>query len=406
MNSEGRALRGVMCPKGGVMRLILAMTVSVGTLSCGQDKTPSCEDGFEKKNDRWCVYTEAPLVIPDDAAPTEDELGESQQPEEPDVPEEPTPEPPDESDPVDPTEYLHESDAVEPTLTLSQIEQGIVDAIATVRSIDPAPLHEVYEAVQDYGVLSPRDLMALDDTGAIAGSAGCPNYSWDYYWENQRDYWRDACTVADGGSFSGYAYSYDKGGYLDWDETYEYAGHAYYSGSAKVIDGLGYTFIGAGSSNYYERQRTSTLDWTFYNSINGNFRTDNPLYADTWLARDLNVNMYIYATRAAADDSTYTSLAASISGLDGVVNAVRFEETLLYSEAIGSMCELEPSGKISLRGPEGNWYETEFHGPKYSGAGSFPPDCDSCGTVYFRGQSIGEVCPDFTTLREWERPWL
>jgi len=388
------------------MRLTWTVAMPLMLISCGQDKSAPCEAGFEKKNGRWCVYTEAPLIVPEEGATEDDEPGESQQSDEPDTPGEPdTPDTPDTPDPIDPTDYLHESETVEPTLTLAQIEQGIVDAIATVQSIDPAPLHAVYQAAQEDGAATPTELMALADTGAIAGARGCPNYNWDYYWENKRDYWRDACTVPEGGSFSGYAYSYDKGSYLDWDETYNYAGHAYFNGSAKVVDGLGYTFIGAGSSNYYERERTSTSDWTYYHSVSGNFRSDNPLYADTWLARDLNIYLYLYATRAAADDSTYVSLSASISGLDDTINAVRFEETLLYSEAIGSMCELEPSGKVALRGPEGNWYEAEFHGPKYSGAGSFPPDCDSCGTVYFRGQNIGEVCPDFTTLRVWERPW-
>lgn len=385
------------------MKPVWTIVLGLSLVSCGDDETAACTEGFEKKNGRWCVYTEAPLVVIDDAGETPEDTPNTP-PE--DTPAEPTqPDPPIEDPVDDPTDYVHDIETVAPALSLSQIEAGIAEAIWTVQSIDPAPLHAVYLGAQTNGAATPTELSSLEDTGDIYAARGCPAYDWDYYWENKRDYWRDACTVSEGGSFSGYAYSYDHGSYTDWSDTYNYAGYAYYSGSAKVVDGFGHTFIGAGSSSYYERERTSTLDWTYSQSVNGNFRTDNPLYADTWLAKDINVSLYLYATKVAETGAVYVDLSASISGLEGTVNAVRFEETLLYSESLGSMCELEPSGKISLRGPEGNWYEAEFHGPKYSGAGAFPPDCDSCGPVYFRGQLLGEVCPDFSGLREWDRPW-
>jgi hypothetical protein len=98
---------------------------------------------------------------------------------------------------------------------------------------------------------------------------------------------------------------------------------------------------------------------------------------------------------------------ASVSGLTGELSAVRLNNIYMYSENLGSMCGIEPSGSIAVRDYAGNWYEAEFDGPKYYGAGTFPPDCDSCGRVYWRGELLGTVCPDFGLLVDWEeRPWL
>ncbi len=354
-------------------------------LGCGDAETPACDEGFVKKNGRWCVYEEAPLVIEGAPDPGPD----------PD-PDPGTDDPTDTEDPVDPSDYVTETEEIVPLLTLSEVELGIKDAIETVRTIDPAPLHELYLDAQTDG----------DDE--------CPSYDEEYSGEYpDRLYWRDACTVAAGASFSGYVYSYDFGSYIDSSETYDYAGYAYYNGSSKVVDGQGNTFIGAGYSSYYERTHISGGYSTFYNSISGNFRTDNPAYADTWLARDLNLSIYVYGHRYAEDtsgsiqDTVNVSYSASLSGLEGDINAVRLDDVYIYPESEGSMCDLEPAGLIALRDEAGSWYEVEFDGPKYSGAGAFPPDCDGCGRVYFRGQLLGEVCPDFSGIQTWDdRAWL
>jgi hypothetical protein len=349
--------------------------VLLGLLAgCGDGTTPPCDAGFVKVDGRWCVYEEAPLVI---------RAGGDDDPEP-----EPEPEPVEEDDPVDPSEYIKEAEPVEPLLSLAQIEAGIGAAIDTVQSIDPAPLHAVYRQVRADGDLS------------------CPSYDEEYTLDYpDRLYWRDACTVGAGASFSGYVYSYDFGSYIDSSETYEYGGYAYYNGSAKVVDSQGHTFIGSGYSSYYERTHLSNNDVTFYSSLSGNFRTDNPDYAGTWLERDLNISLHLSGTLY---EEGYTAIAydVSMSGLEGAINAIRLDDVYLYAEDLGSMCELEPAGLIGLRDEAGSWYEVEFDGPKYWGAGAFPPDCDGCGRVYFRGQLLGEVCPDFSRLQTFEhRPW-
>jgi len=338
---------------------------------CGDAETPACAEGFIKKQGRWCVFDEGASGL--SSAETNPEgSGESQEVE----------------------DYVHDPKDPEVALGLAEIEQAMEEAVQIVRWVDPAKMHDAYDQVEADG----------DDN--------CPEYDDEYYEDNERYHWRDACAVASGGSFSGYAYTNYYGAYLDESETYDYSGHAYFNGSARIEDSRGNTFIGGGSSSYYERRHTSSGDGAFYQSMNGNYRFDEPGYEGSWLAADLSVSVYHTSTMYVDDADHYGGAFsvfwdASISGIVGEINSLRLEDVYMYSENLGSMCEIEPSGTIAVRDNDGNWYEAEFDGPKYYGAGAFPPDCDGCGKVYWRGELLGEVCPDFGVLVNWtERPWL
>ena len=355
------------------------------SLGCGSAETPDCDPGFVKKQGRWCVFDEAAL------GPGEDEelnsgSGGDVSGSGGDVS--------GSDDGQSTDEYVFEPEEPQVDLTLEEIEWAMEEAIRIVRWIDPGKMHDAYDQVE------------------ADGDENCPSYDEEYYEENERFHWRDACAVGSGGSFSGYAYSNYYGEYSDESGYYDYAGHAYFNGSARVEDSRGNTFIGGGYSSYYERHRNYTGDGTFYQNMSGNYRFDDPNYYGTWLAEDINVSLY-HQSNMYVDDADHYGGAfsvfwnASISGLVGVVNALRLSNVYMYSENTGSMCEIEPSGIFAVRDSSGNWYEAEFDGPKYTGAGAFPPDCDSCGRVYWRGELLGEVCPDFGLLVNWEdRPWL
>ena len=68
------------------------------------------------------------------------------------------------------------------------------------------------------------------------GTRIVPDYDEEYYDENLRYHWRDACSVGSGGSFAGYAYTNYYGEYTTDNEFYDYAGHAYFNGSARIED--------------------------------------------------------------------------------------------------------------------------------------------------------------------------
>lgn len=365
----------------------LALIVTFLGLGCQGEERGECRDGFVRKQGRWCVFDENAISAGSNAAAgSESSSGSSgsgssgsQSPGNDSGPDE---------------EYIHDAPEPQVEFDLGQIEWAMEEAIRLVRWIDPAKVHDVYEAVE------------------LDGNEECPDYDEEYYEENEQYHWRDSCAVSSGGSFSGYVYSYDYGDHWNENETIHYDGRAYFRGSARVIDGRGNTFVGAGSSNYYERSSVWTDDKTFYQNMSGNFRFDGHEYDETWLSQDLNVQITHSSDRYVDDGDHYGGAFsvywnASISGLTGQLSAVRLSNLYMYSENIGSMCEIEPSGSIAVRDYAGNWYEAEFDGPKYYGAGIFPPDCDSCGRVYWRGELLGTVCPDFDLMVDWEdRPWL
>ncbi len=354
----------------------------LGTFGCQEEpERAPCKEGFVRAQERWCVFDEAYFPMQSEDA---EDVGV----------EVPDQEEGNDSNETDASEYVHESDTPAVKLSLEEIEMAVEDAILLVRWIDPAKLHDAYDNSESYG------------------DESCPSYDEEYFEERGQYHWRDACTVGAGGSFSGYAYSYYYGDYITDNGAYDYDGHAYLRGSARVIDGRGNTLIAAGSSSYWERTHYQHGDRTFSLSMSGNFRSDDPAHYGTWLAEDLNVSLSYSGTQYAhrADrigGGFYASWNASVSGIVGEINSVQLNDIFMYSEDEGSMCELEPSGSISIRDSEGNWYQTEFDGPKYQGAAAFPPDCDSCGRVFWRGELLGEICPDFGLLVDWEeRPWL
>jgi len=373
----------------------LWVSISLVGLGCQGEEQAACKEGFTRKQGRWCVFDEELLGLTgeggDGGGTVTDGGSSGSQGGSGDGSGNGGGSQADADD-----EYIYDAPEPEVEFDLAQIEWAMEESIRIVRWIDPAKMHMSYKTVEE------------------DGNDECPEYDEEYYEENdgERYHWRDACSVSSGGSFAGYAYTYDYGDHWNENETVHYGGHAYFNGSARVIDGRGNTFVGAGNSGYWERSSVWTDDKTFYQNMSGNFRFDDPNYYGSWLAEDLNVSVYHYSDMYVDDADHYGGAYsvywnASISGLTGELSAVRMTNMYMYSENLGSMCGIEPSGSIAVRDREGNWYEAEFDGPKYYGAGTFPPDCDSCGRVYWRGELLGTVCPDFELLVDWEeRPWL
>jgi len=356
-------------------------------LGCQGSESDDCKPGFVKKQGRWCVFDEELLGLTEASdgggSSSSDDGGSNNGSSGGGV-----------DNGEEDEEYVHNAPEPEVAFTLNEISEAMEEAILIVRGIDPGKFH-----------------MSYGDVEAL-GDENCPEYDEEYFEDYGRYRWRDACSLPSGASFAGNATTYDYGIYTDESQYWEYGGHAYFSGSARMNDDRGNTLVGAGSSNYYERYRRSTNDGTFYQSMSGNFRYVGSEFDTSWLSEDLNVSVY-HSSNMYVDDADHYGGAysvywnASISGIVGAVSAVRLDDVYMYSENLGSMCGIEPSGTFAVRDSEGNWYEAEFDGPKYYGAGAFPPDCDSCGRVYWRGELLGTVCPDFGLLVDWEiRPWL
>ncbi|MDP6935323.1 MAG: hypothetical protein QGG40_20555 [Myxococcota bacterium] len=285
----------------------------------------------------------------------------------------------------DPSAYIYEVEEVVPILALDEVEQGITDALVSVFTLDPLFLHQAYD-----------EMVALSDDD-------CPYY-YDYYYEDyDRYYWYDACTTDEGDAFSGYAIHSDWSGYEA--DGYTYDEYRYLSAQAKITHADGRVIEAAGYSSYYERTYPDYAT-AAYHYIVGDFRFDGPSAEGTWLAKDWSAYLYFYGAYYPGYPGNYVTTYGSLSGLDGLVNAIELDDVVLYQEALGSPCGIEPSGTISVRDDDGAWYDVDFQGPAYWGAPAFPPECDGCGEVYYRGTYQGEVCPEFSPLVDWqERPW-
>lgn len=293
-----------------------------------------------------------------------------------------------------PDDYVYEEDAVEPELSLDDVQAGIEDGLWTYFWVDPAMLHDLY-----------RDLTSVPEADVISGAADCPYYYDYYYTDYGYFYWYDTCSTDDGTGFSGYALSYDYAGLVSGGYTYPEYG--YISASGAVTSPAGATLDLAGYSYMYEYDYGGSYGY-HYNYIYGNFSYDGEGYEDTWLAAGLSLNLYTSAFQYNNTETPnlYVQFSGSLAGMTGAVNTIVFVDTYFHTAAMGSNCDAEPSGTISVRGSDGEWYDVEFQGPPYMGSSVFPTDCDGCGQVYFRGEYLGDVCPDFSALSDWEnRPW-
>ena len=126
----------------------------------------------------------------------------------------------------------------------------------------------------------------------------------------------------------------------------------------------------------------------------------------TWLAGDVAMAMSSYSFYNQSNGGKYIYFDGSVSDPGGTLSGVYMSELLMANADGGSDCVLEPAGLVSVRDHDGNWYDVEFHGSPYWGASVFPLECDGCGEAWYRGEYLGEVCPDFTPLTDWEEsPW-
>lgn len=299
-----------------------------------------------------------------------------------------------------PSDYIFEEEEPEALLDAAGVEKGISDGILAMLAIDPADLHDNYASV----IADPYDAVVND-------GEDCPYYV-DYYLEDYGYfYWSAACTARDDTYFSGYGISFDFDPF--WSGGLHYDRYAYLSGTFQITDPEGYLLEGSGYSYDYEYEYPGNYSYR-YGQISGTFSYNNPAAADSWLGQEMTVSLYMYSLNYNAWNPNYDgtnsqvnfTFTGSLGGLSGDINTIVLTDTFIYTAALGSACEAEPSGTISVRDSQGEWYDVYFQGPPYDGASVYPPDCDGCGQIYFRGDYLGDACPDFSPLTSWEdRPW-
>lgn len=289
-----------------------------------------------------------------------------------------------------------EVEVVEPSAYVTQDDEEPAPAF------DPDELAAaVQEAVDLARTLTADPIFAGYDVAMAGQEDTCPRW----YGNEAGTYWFDQCTASDGTSFQGYGFevTYD----ADAQGDYLTSGRGF-SGAARIETPAGTVFDAAGTGYLLESTFTgddNIAHVVFQNAIDGTFAWDGVEAEDTWMSRGHEPALGMMAYWLPDHAATFFYLDGGIGGLDAADGTVVFAEVLLMSEAI-STCPIEPSGTISIRDPDGSWYDLLFDGPTGFGEETPADDCDGCGAAWWRGAHVGTVCADFSELTAWEeRPW-
>ena len=162
--------------------------------------------------------------------------------------------------------------------------------------------------------------------------------------------------------------------------------------------------IGAGSAGLLEGVSDDGAVTT-YTVVDGGFAWTGDGSEGTWLAEGVDPEMAWSAMAWPDLDARLIVLDGAFSVEGGAIEMMVFEQALFINAGVGSTCPEEPSGAISALTGEGVWLDLIFDGASWEDVGQALEGCDGCGQIWHRGEMLGEVCPDFSPLLDWnERP--
>lgn len=286
--------------------------------------------------------------------------------------------------PFVPSPYLPaETTPPEPQYSSDEIGLAIEEALSTLYDLNAQPVLSAYTEVID----------GQDDY--------CPRY----YSGDAGYYWFDQCQSTTGTSFSGYGfYTYYDAQYSPGDGNFM-TGEVV-TGASSITTPEGHMLNLSGTVGHIYRQHETNPTESYQTVVNGTFDWNGPSAIDTWLNTSIELDLNVFAYIHTEANGKYIGISGGIAGLDGDFNAIVFDQIGLIDAALGGACEQEPYGAISVRSPEGEWYDVLFDGVNPNTFENDPSQCDGRGHVSFRGTSIGTVAIDFSNLYLFETsPW-
>lgn len=270
---------------------------------------------------------------------------------------------------VTPVPYvLDEEDPPAAAMSTGALADAVEAAVARATSLSVTPVFDAYAAAVE----------GRDDR--------CPAWAE----EGEASQWYGSCVADSGTRFDGFGgvqtyEGYGEGGDPEWAVSM-YA-------SATIATSTGHTFQGGGG--VYAAGGTNADGTWGYDSISGAFRWDGPEAMGTWLADGTEADLARYWS--VASWGQVVQLGGSVVASDGT--PVAFDALTLIS----TVCPGEPAGTVSVRGDDG-WYDVIFDLDLEEEMD--PALCDGCGTAWFRGERLGQVCVSLADYAAFEgTPW-
>ena len=214
-------------------------------------------------------------------------------------------------------------------------------------------------------------------------------------------YWFDQCESTTGTSFSGYGfYTYYDAQYSPPDQNFM-TGEVV-SGASSITTPDGYMLNLSGTVGHIYREHEVNPTISYQTVVNGTFDWNGPSSENTWLNTSVELDLDVFVYIHTEANGRYIRINGGISGLGGEFNAIVFDQVGLIEAALGGACEQEPYGAISVRSPQGEWYDVLFDGVNPNTFENDPSQCDGMGHVSFRGVPLGSVAVDFSNLYRFE----
>lgn len=270
--------------------------------------------------------------------------------------------------------YITEGEQQQPPeIDLSTLGEDLSQAISHLLDYSALDIVEAYGEVAD----------GMD--------GDCP----EWYESDGLPYWYDSCQASDGTRFEGYAYLVPLEDYVDTDGTV-YNGAQFY-GIASVLDENGRAFQSRGGAGIFDATMVDGARVS-YSYMEAGF--SDTAATGTWLADALDPSLTTWTALYEEVDGRATSVDGTVTGLSGGIEVLVLDGLSLRDEVLDG-CPLEPTSTLSVLDAEGRWIDLVF-----SADGPGDPACDGCGTAWFQGLALGEVCADFPPLLDWDRgPW-
>lgn len=253
-----------------------------------------------------------------------------------------------------------------PVFDATALGDGLDDVLVATLGLDAAPALAAYDEVMRFSA------------GACPGSYTYPAYY------GQVETWYAQCETNGGAVYSGYASDYQ-------DEGYDLTTGRGYRGlyaEATVVAPDGDTWSGVGYWARGEYGGTGYVD--LYLELDGVLAYDGATVADSWIGQDIVPSVSIHRAYPLDHAWHVIEIDGSFTGLAGAVDTAAFVGVALQ----GNYGCAEPTGTISLRTTDADWYDLAF-----SGDPSDPDGCDGCAEARWRGEEMGTVCGDFS-------PWM